>query len=269
MQTDLFHPLQFGHASRAVSDCFTPESFSLSSEAGARANNEDFCGYQVSPDQHIAIIVLSDGVGGHNCGEVASNMTVEYVLRSFLQRFGGESGALQAADPNEYGEWLGQVISEAHHGIREQAGANSAQEGMGATCVIALLLPGYLVVGHVGDSRAYQFRAGAVRRLTQDDLEVVEKLGISEALAKKHPNGHILSQALGTQDRVRPTMNLYDSASGDEILLCSDGVSEVISEPDLNKMLKSRSPQRAAAIVRAAVEHGSQDNCSVLIVTVP
>jgi protein phosphatase len=165
---------------------------------------------------------------------------------------------------------LGGYVEAAHRAVLDEAARDAAREGMGATVVAGVALPGRIVVAHVGDSRGVQFRADRVRRLTRDHLFVVDALGLTENVAKRHPQGNILSQALGARDPVQPTVAEFDAAPGDLVVLCSDGVSEVVGEQEMFDLLYSRpAGQRAAALVAAALEAGSRDNCTALVAALP
>lgn len=295
------------------------ERISQHSEAGIRRNNEDYCGFQLAPGGRVALLVLSDGMGGHASGEVASRAATEFLLDAFARHFGVETAepgtrAVCGGDPrfaggagkiDPFGETIpepyipgstvsapglqgagasdmasfeatfAEAIVAAHEAIHAEAARDSAKEGMGATLVAVLAGPGRIVVAHVGDSRAVQFREDRVRRLTRDHLFVVDALGLTENVAKRHPQGNILSQALGARDPIQPTLGAFDAAPGDQILLCSDGVSEVIGEQEMfDLLLRAGGPGGdpagcARALVAAALAAGSRDNCTALVATLP
>jgi len=235
------------------------DQFIAQSETGRRRNNEDACGYVVSPDGSAALMVLADGMGGHLSGEVASSMATE----SLLERFQRDQ---PVGDPERY--LLSNTI-EAHHRICSLASRDRQHEGMGSTLVALLLRPPKAIVAHVGDSRAYQSRGRCVRRLTQDHLYVVETLDVRENRAKAHPQGHVLAQALGIEGEIRPEISTVDVMSGDTLLLCSDGVSECLTEPAMGALL-ARLPMKEAveAMIRLAIDNGSRDNCTVVAVRI-
>ena len=239
---------------------FTRQSLALHTEAGTRKNNEDFCGFLVSPDRSNAIAVLSDGMGGHASGEVASKLTVQVLLEAFQA----------AREPSNPEEELYESILSAHAQILREAARDERKEGMGATVVAVLLRAGKVTVGHVGDSRALQFRGNLVRRLTEDHLFAVEVLGLAENVAKHHPNGHVLTQALGTASDIKPRISQFDLAPNDCLVLCSDGVSEYLDEQQMCRYLLTGDLALAAQkMVNRALELGSKDNCSAIVIKVP
>jgi PPM family protein phosphatase len=239
---------------------FSPDQIAMHTSAGVRKNNQDFCGFLVAPDGSAALMVLADGMGGHRCGEVASQLATDTLLTHFEQQGFAADAAGQ----------LREGILEAHERIAREAEADPGKQGMGTTVVATVLRPGELTVAHVGDSRALQFRAPNVRRLTRDHLYVVDVLGLEENVAKTHPQGHILAQALGVGGDLEPTISQFDLAPGDRILLCCDGVSEYLNEAELGRLLLQL-PLRDAVvrIVEAALANQSRDNCTALAAAIP
>jgi protein phosphatase len=234
---------------------FSREQFAWHSAAGVRPGNEDSCGYQIAPDRHSALLVLADGMGGHVSGEVASRLTTRLLLQQFIDQAGFADAAAG----------LLEMIRQAHERIAREAAQDARKQGMGTTVVAALLRDSELTVAHVGDSRALLFRPPYVYRLTQDHLHVVDALGVPENRAKQHPQGNVLSQALGTQGAVDPDLHRCELRSGDYLVLCSDGVSECLSEVEMCRLLTCRSVRKAARqMVEAALRQGSRDNCSVI-----
>jgi protein phosphatase len=243
-----------------ASETLTRDLFVVLSDAGPRRNNEDTCGFVVAPDGSSALMVLADGMGGHSSGEVASSIAIQTMLDAFRQE-----------RPTQGMErYLRLSVQEAHRRIRSAASGDPQHEGMGSTVVAALMCPPRVVIAHVGDSRAYQFRDGCVRRLTRDHLYVVETLSIPENRAKSHPQGHVLAQALGVEMDIRPDTATFDAAPGDMLLLCSDGVSECLTEPEMGAFLEALPLQEAVSkIIQTALQNGSRDNCTVVAVHVP
>jgi protein phosphatase len=164
--------------------------------------------------------------------------------------------------------FLQSALQRAHHLVAEAAPGEKS--GMGTTVVAALLHSDEVIIGHVGDSRALQFRGDAVRRLTRDHLYAIDVLGEEENRAKHHPKGNVLSQALGVADGIAPSLNGFDFRAGDVLLLCTDGVSECVPEPLMRAALEEEDLAGAAAlVVRHALAGGSRDNCTVALVRVP
>jgi serine/threonine protein phosphatase PrpC len=236
------------------------EQLAYHSDAGPRKGNEDCCGYWLLREVSSALLVLADGMGGHASGEVASQMATQTLIQEYQDRRGFQEPETE----------LREAIHRAHQWIIQTAAQDAGKQGMGTTIVAALLQPGELFVAHVGDSRALQFRPPYVRRLTRDHLHVIDVLGLHENKAKHHPQGHVLSQALGIHGSIEPDVNRFNLAAGDYVMLCSDGVSEFLSEVEMCDLLTRQPlPEAAAAMVELALRKGSTDNCSVVAALIP
>lgn len=246
------------------SPIFSESDIAWHTEAGRRANNEDSCAFLLQPDGAAVLLIVADGMGGHASGEVASRLAVDTLVEAYTK-----NGFAPDA------EFLRATLIAVDHEIRRAATLDARREGMGTTVVAALLHQDGALIGHIGDSRALQFRNGCVRRLTRDHLFAIDVLGIDENQAKSHPQGNVLSQALGAPGNLAPAINSFDWQPGDVFLLCTDGVSECVPEPQMQSVLDATAnrekplPEAAAALVRRALENRSGDNCTVALVRVP
>lgn len=232
---------------------------SAHSEAGQRETNEDATITMINEDGTAALLVVADGMGGQAFGQTASKLTVKVFETYFAEEgFGNPAESLEEA------------MRLAHEAVLEAAKRDPAKTGMGTTVVAAVVTQGSVHVAHVGDSRALQFRGDTVRRLTRDHLFVIDTLGVPENKAKSHRMGNVLSQVVGGEDGIRPTISEFDVQSNDTIVLVSDGVSEKVAEDRMYRILQSL-PVRSAAreLVDAALRSGSQDNCSAIVLRVP
>lgn len=244
------------NSSKAVG--IRPDLFAFHTSQGPRKNNEDNAASVVAADKKGLMMVVADGMGGAACGEVASSIAVQTLVKTFeADGFTDPQAALLYA------------IDTAHGRIVDEAFARPEAQGMGTTVVCFVVIPGCLWVANVGDSRAMQFRKNMVRRLTPDHLYVVEALGIPENRGKDHPKGHVLSQALGVSDYVGPTIKSYDIEQGDWVVATSDGVTDVLNEPDIYKLTKASPAQFSKDAVEAAINAGTRDNCTVAAAIVP
>jgi protein phosphatase len=235
------------------------ELISVCSETGVRPHNEDRCDFRIAADQSAGLLILADGMGGQAAGEVASHLAVETLLEAFDQcGFGRAEGLLEEA------------FQAAHARIQREAARDAARDGMGTTLVAVVLQHGQLLVGHVGDSRAFQFRPPYVRRLTEDHLYISEVLGLEEKEARHHPKGHVLAQAVGIPGKIRPSFHRFEAEPGDWIVLCSDGVHASLAEPEMGRLLTACPLSEAVAeMVNAALVNGSRDNCSIVAAALP
>ncbi len=243
-------------------------NFVLKTDPGrVRGLNED----AVGADPRIGLFVLADGLGGYNAGEVAATMAVS----SLLARLGVElAGALDEGLAFDPGKVLADTLVEMNRGIF-QAAANSAQyEGMATTVVVAWFLRGRLWVAHAGDSRLYRLRAGALHQLTRDhsfSQELIDAGMVTAEQARQLPAKNLVTRALGASPELEPEVWDHDVEPGDLVLLCSDGLTEMVEHDDLVRLLVAGGADladAAAALVDLANEAGGRDNCSVILVRV-
>ncbi len=233
------------------------EAFGLSHPGCVRANNED---YFIS-DSDSGIFVLADGMGGANAGEYASRLSAESLYEYLLN-----------SPSNDGADMLEQGFLEANWKVRQAALSNPELDGMGTTLVVAReIAEGQLQIGSVGDSRAYLLSKGQMELITQDQTWVAEvgsRLGLSEEALKKHPMRHVLTMAVGSTDNLRIFTNVVALHSGDQILLCSDGLHGVVSENFLKETLDSEKtlPEKCHYLVEAAKGEGGPDNVTVVLI---
>jgi protein phosphatase len=216
-----------------------------------RRENED------SAYVHAPLFVVADGMGGAQAGEVASRIAVE----TFEQ-------APESSGPPE--ARLAQLVRDANHRIHDRSRSEQSRAGMGTTLTAAYLDDARLTIAHVGDSRAYLFRDGELTRLTQDHSlvdELVRQGKLTEEQAAEHPQRSIITRALGPEPEVDVDTWTYPVRAGDLLLLCSDGLTSMISEDRVAEILtEAHSLQRAAdALIREANEAGGRDNITVVL----
>jgi PPM family protein phosphatase len=221
-----------------------------------RGNNED--AFQIEPGLGAAI--LADGMGGENCGEVGSSITVE-AITEYLQ----EANADVPLD-----ELAKEAIREANRRVIEAARDRRECNGMGSTVVLALWRLPALLIANVGDSRAYLFRAGQLRQLSYDQNfanELRTKLGLSEERVRAMPDGKVLTMAIGTYDQVLIHVQGETLEPGDQVLLCSDGLHGPVDDGAIAKILDAPEGIRDKVdqLIARANENGGPDNVTVLL----
>ena len=223
--------------------------------------------------------VLSDGIGGHRAGEVAAELAVDHIS----QVVSGSNGR----DPLRIME---EAIQSASEAIAHHSASDNEQHGMGATCACAWVIADKLYISYVGDSRIYLSREGRIHQLTVDHTwvqEALEKKVIKPEDAREHPNVHVIRRYLGSLNlpEVDFRLKLNDSDNSvqaqknqgmilqvaDTLLLCSDGLTDMVWADEIQKMLlESESPKVAVQkLVAKANERGGNDNITVIIMTVP
>lgn len=216
-----------------------------------RRDNEDNA-YARAP-----VFVVADGMGGAQAGEVASRIAIEAF----------ERGLPDAGTPEER---LSTLVREANHQIYERSRADRQRAGMGTTLTAAYVDDAHVAIAHVGDSRAYLFRDGTLQRLTQDHSlvdELVRRGKLTEEQAAEHPQRSIITRALGPEPDVEVDTWTYPARAGDVVLLCSDGLTSMISEQSVREVLAAHSnlDEAADGLIYEANEAGGRDNITVVL----
>jgi protein phosphatase len=211
-------------------------------------HNEDTLAWL--PD--AGVFLVADGMGGHASGEVASRVAADTFLASV------ERMELPAA------------LLLAHRAVVDAATADASRKGMGSTAVAARVKDGRVRVAWVGDSRGYLFRRGVLSRLTRDHSVMnllLERGDLTEADAARHPQRHVITQTLG-HGEPQPSEAETMLRSGDLVLLCSDGLTDELSDADIAAVLREASDLEAAVrtLIERALASGGRDNVSVILV---
>ena len=205
------------------------------------------------------LLVVADGIGGQEAGEVASKIAVETM----------DEQAPLVADAQA----LGEAVEEANRAVMEAADMGRGRPGMGTTLTAAVIDGSVMVVAQVGDSRCYRMRGGELEQLTHDHsliASLIETGQITEEEAKTHPSRSIITKALGSDPDMVPDLFEFDVKKGDRIVLCSDGLHGMISREELADVLRNTAhPQKAASqLVELAKAHGGMDNVTVIVANV-
>jgi serine/threonine protein phosphatase PrpC len=251
------------------SPVFAPMTFEflgLTDTGRTRTNNED----SVALDEECGLAVLADGMGGYNAGEVASNMATAFV-KSELGRWLREasSGATDA----DVRRAMDICVDNANRAIFDAASSNPQYAGMGTTLVVAAFREGRVLVGHVGDSRAYRMRAGRLTQITRDHSLLQEQIDagmITQEQAAFSTNKNLVTRAVGVEDTVLLELHMHDTLADDIYLLCSDGLSDMLDEETISQLLGGGHALQdmGEALVDAANEAGGKDNIAVILVRV-
>ena len=205
------------------------------------------------------LFAIADGMGGAKAGEIAAGIAAD--------TFEGASRGVLGADD------VATLIADANRRIWERSLADPATAGMGTTVTVALLDQdaGTVLFGHVGDSRAYRMRDGALEQITTDHslvAELVESGVLTPEEAERHPQRSAITRALGTEPAVEPDVFRVDVVPGDLFLLCSDGLSDMLTEAEIAAAIVRAEGDPAAAgneLVKDANAHGGDDNITVLL----
>lgn len=235
-----------------------------------RSQNED--AVSISPSYGIAI--LADGMGGYNAGEVASRIAVE-ITRQVLEEGIDQLQEQQAESGANWGAPLQQLLDESIHrantAVVEAAASKSEYNGMGTTIVAAVLHHDTITIAHVGDSRAYRLRQGALVQITCDHSLLQEQIDaglISAEQARYAPNSNLVTRAVGIAQDIEVEVHEHQVAPGDLYLLCSDGLSDMLQPEEMLDILLSQPATLESAcemLVQAANDNGGHDNISVVL----
>lgn len=216
-----------------------------------RENNEDSVFPSASGDSNeAAVLIVADGMGGHVAGEVASRIAINAAASSQLT--------------------AGDRVAAGNRAIREEVAREPSLEGMGTTMTLLMIEEGQATVGHVGDSRAYLLRNGDFSQLTEDHTVAAEYVAmgqLSPEEAASHPQRHMLTRTLGLTRFVNVDETKFDLEPGDRILICSDGLTEMVADDRIAERLADGTPEEVAwGLVELANEAGGVDNITVVVV---
>ena len=223
-------------------------------KGNVRRENEDAAWF----DERRGVFAVADGMGGHLAGEVASRIAIDAVRR---MAEGGEEPGIAP---------LQNAVRLAHEEITEHARTHPECAGMGTTLSILWHGGRFLYIAHVGDSRVYRLREGALSQITQDHslVEGLVRAGlITHEEARVHPRRNIITRALGTEGDNEPDLLAADARPGDVWLLCTDGLNSMIDDALIERALLTLSPRRAAdELIRLALHAGGRDNVTLIII---
>jgi len=221
-----------------------------------------------------AVLLVADGMGGHERGEVASNHVRDVFEAVFAEQY---QEFLENYTPDSLEAALRTLYLESHSNLRamsaELASSSDSREQMGTTLTVALIAGNNLTLGHVGDSRAYLVREGMIAQLTEDHTmaHLMVKAGkMTEAEAATSRYSHALSQALGASKKISPDLETFPLEAGDTLLLCSDGLSRYLQEAELVEAVQQHAPEAACQnLIETANSRGGRDNITVVIARIP
>jgi len=227
-----------------------------------RSRNED----SLWVDAARGWLLLADGMGGHSSGDLASALAVNYVLNGLLDM----AEKVEKDGKRNYTKLLTDSVVDANTAIRSAGKQTDAAHSMGSTFVGALLNPGEITYVYVGDSRLYLLRDGMLRRLTRDHTlvqEFVDAGFLTVEMAQNHPYRGLLTRGLGVHDEVEPDAGICALLPGDRLLLCTDGLTDMVEEREIAKLLgvPAQADEVAKSLIEAANAAGGRDNVSVIV----
>jgi serine/threonine protein phosphatase PrpC len=228
-----------------------------------RAHNEDSGGVFQNKDGHY-LAVVADGMGGHRAGDVASEMTISYLKKEWEQ-------SEHISSPDIAEQWLKEHVAAVNRILFEHSLKHAECQGMGTTIVSAICTGQFATVGHIGDSRCYLLNKNGFQQITEDHSlvnELVKTGQISKEDAEHHPRKNVLLRALGTEKEVKLDVKTISIDEHDMLLLCSDGLSNKVSEQMMVHILTSDDTleHKAQTLIDLANECGGEDNITLAII---
>lgn len=228
-----------------------------------RAGNED--SLYADADQERGLFIVADGMGGHAAGEVASEMAVQIVARDLTD--------VRDLSGDEAGARMAEALKSANRAIYERTIQEADKQGMGTTASCLLMGQGRFVIGHIGDSRVYLLRDGVFRQVTKDHSYVQEQVDagfLTPEQARYHPYSNVITRCVGANSAVEADIYTGELQVGDLYLVASDGLTGMVEDPQLKKILESRqTPGRMVdAMITEANRRGGLDNITAIVVQV-
>lgn len=236
------------------------KSYAITDIGRKRQLNQDFIYLSETPVGNLPnLFIVADGMGGHKAGDYASRYAVETAVEAI--------GASFEKNPVRI---LGGAIERANTLIRQRARENIAYSGMGTTMVAATCMGRYLEVANVGDSRLYVIN-DKIEQITRDHSlveEMVRMGGIDKASAKNHPDKNIITRAIGARNYIEPDFFNVELQAGDIVLLCSDGLTNMVDDEVIHQILTEDGSirDRVEKLVETANQNGGKDNISVIVI---
>jgi len=221
-------------------------------------------------------VVLADGMGGYNAGEVASGMATSLISDGLQETWNPREserlGRDQAKADTE--RLIAEQIARANNAIFTTSQNNPECAGMGTTLVVTLFFDGFMTVAHIGDSRLYRLRGDTMEQVTRDHSLLQEQLDsglITPEEAKLSQNKNLVTRALGIDPTVDPELHVYETQVGDTYLLCSDGLSDMVEDEEIRVTLvtlRSNPNLTVQQLIQTANDNGGRDNISAMLIRV-
>lgn len=237
------------------------KTFSMTDIGRKRKLNQDYVYSSEQPVGNLPnLFLVADGMGGHNAGDYASQVAVETMVERIADS--QETDILRIFD---------MAVQAANRRIRELGARSRELEGMGTTMVAACCREGTVYVANVGDSRLYVVNRFGLRQITRDHSwveEMVQRGGIGREEARNHPDKNIITRAVGAEDTVKADFFTVRLEAGDEILMCTDGLTNMLEDEEIRMILDGARDivEKTQELVRAANENGGRDNISVILI---
>lgn len=237
------------------------DSISITDIGSRRKVNQDYVFSSLSPIGKLPnLFIVADGMGGHKAGDFAS----KYSVKTFIENIKKSSRELPV-------EIITKALEDTNQALIKEAQGNQDLDGMGTTFVVATIIDQYMYVANIGDSRLYIIN-DKIKQITQDHSlveEMVKEGKIDREDARVHPNKNVITRALGVHNKIVPDFFELNLLKGDTILMCSDGLTNMLEDQEIMEIIKNNSNRLELAskdLVDKANQRGGKDNISVIIV---
>ena len=239
------------------------KTYSITDTGALREMNQDYFFASDDPVGNLPnLYIVADGMGGHKAGDYASRYTTQRVVASVSRDPGEKPVSI-----------IKKAISTANKILIEEAAEDESKQGMGTTLVVASIIDGKLYVANVGDSRLYIVNDN-IRQVTRDHSLVAEMVRLGEvdvAAAREHPDKNIITRAIGAKDDVDIDFFTVELRPSDRILMCSDGLTNMVEDQDILKVLNEHQDDKtlvetARALIDTANQNGGKDNIAVVLI---
>ena len=229
-----------------------------------RHQNEDTFRTFVDEFRNVAVLVVCDGMGGAKAGEVASAIAAETFMAGLSDRIA------ELKDPNAVSDAMTSAVLTANRAVFDESIRDESRAGMGTTLTALTSTSAGEIVVNIGDSRAYHITLSAITQITKDHSvveDMIAKGDITRAQARKHPNKHLITRALGTAEDDAPDIFFLNLYRGDYVLLCSDGLSNTVMDSEMLFQLQSGVSVRDSCekLVEIALSRGAPDNVTAVL----
>ncbi len=226
-----------------------------------RQLNEDNCNVLVGYSGVPPCFVIADGMGGHKCGDVASKQAVDSVCKHLL---------MANWDVEDVSDLLKNTIIDVNKELYQYSILDEATQGMGTTLIITVIKNRKLYIGHVGDSRVYIIRDNSIQKMTSDHSfieELIKNGTITKDEAVNHPKRNVITRAVGYEHDLQVDTYEIDVLENDEILVCTDGLTNMLSEEEILEIIKNAEEPQAACdtLIQNANNKGGEDNITVIL----
>lgn len=240
------------------------QAFATSDVGREREINEDYF-YISFPDDQVQLFILADGMGGYQGGEIASKLAVSAAKSYIISNYENTNKEVK----EELADLVKNALQYANMIVYEKAQAMPELSNMGTTMDICIIYQNKVFIAHVGDSRVYRLRKEFFRKLTKDHSYVqklVDEGKITKEESEIHPKKNMLMKAVGCNAFVEPDVLIKGFLKGDVILMCSDGLTNMVSEAEICKIIQENPTDATKLLVQKANDNGGKDNVTAIII---